>query len=146
MRSLFSVSTKLEGVGSFNTLGDMLDAYPTWQTNLKTAGLAELPRNTSLLAGPGIHERVFDGAKVDLGLSKDVKFALTLWSSQGTAGSAKLITAEISFKYDTKDGGVDDDVARRALRLFQAMQEHLGDWSNPERATKTSLALPEACQ
>jgi hypothetical protein len=149
MRSLFAVSTKNERVAAgeaFEVLGDLIDDYPTWKANFKKAKLSELSMNARLLPGPKIHELVFEGAKVDLDHDEDVKFALTLWYNRDDAGAPKPLTAEISFKYEMENGEVDVDVARRALRLFLAMQAHLGDWSNPKQATKTSLALPEACQ
>jgi hypothetical protein len=65
--------------------------------------------------------------------------------ADGQGTSPEPFTAEISFKYETESGRVSEAMARRALKLFQAMQEGLGDWLTLERATKTSLALPP-CQ
>ena len=147
MRSLFSLSTK-ETVGpdeTFEVLGDVMQAYPDLQENLRKAGAANDVAGFRLVAGIAIQELVFEGAKVDLGQNTDAEFALTLWYSQNHEKSSEPLTAEISFKYDTDDGRVNEAVAQRALKLFQAMQEGLGVWSSPEHATKSSLALP-VCQ
>jgi hypothetical protein len=45
--------------------------------------------------------------------------------------------AEVSFKYDAKNGGVPDEVARRALALLLAMQDL--PWADPSARTKTAL-------
>jgi hypothetical protein len=147
MRSLFSLSTK-ETVGpdeTFEVLGDVMQAYPDLRANLRKAGAPNDVAGSRLVAGIVIQELVFEGAKVDLGQDTDAEFALTLWYSQNHEKSSEPLTAEISFKYDTDDGRVNEAVAQRALKLFQAMQEGLGAWSSPEHATKSSLALP-ACQ
>ena len=70
-------------------------------------------------------------------------FDLTLWSAEQTS---EPMIAELSFKYKTRKGAVAGAVARRAMVLFQSLQELLGDWASPERETKTSLALPESCR
>jgi hypothetical protein len=142
MRSLFSVSTK-EAIpdATLKVLGDVMNVYPSLQSNLRKAGAPDQPKDSKLNPGIRIHELVFEGAKVDLGHDTDGEFALTLWYSQKPH---ELLTAEISFKYDTEDGRVKEAVARRALQLFEGMQQDLGDWSSPEHATKTKLALP-AC-
>jgi hypothetical protein len=147
MRSLFSLSTK-ETVGpneTFEVLGDVMKAYPDLRANLRKARAPNDVAGSRLVAGISIRELVFEGAKVELGQDTDAEFALTLWYSQNYEESSDPFTAEISFKYDTDDGRVNEAVAQRALKLFQAMQEGLGEWSSPEHATKTSLALP-TCQ
>jgi hypothetical protein len=45
--------------------------------------------------------------------------------------------AEISFKYEAKNGGVRSEVARRALALLLAMQDL--PWADPPAPTKTAL-------
>jgi len=147
MRSLFSVSTK-ESVGAhdrFDVLEHIMLAYPDLQSNLRKAGVSNDVASSNLVAGMAIRELVFEGAKVDLGRDTDAEFALTLWYPKNGRTSPEPFTAEISFKYETESGRVSEAVARRALKLFQAMQEGLGDWLSLEHATKTSLALPP-CQ
>ena len=148
MRSQFSISTK-QRVGRdarFDVLGDAMNAYPTLQDNLRKAGNSGLAMNSRLIRGIPIHELVFEGAEVDLGSGTDGEFALTLWYRRDAASSSKPLIAEISFKYDTDEGSVNAAVARRAQRLFEAMQDDLRGWSNPALGTKTSEALPAACQ
>jgi len=108
----------------FTKIGDAINAYPALQANLRNAGIANLSVDTKLLSGNKIHEFVFEGAKVDLG-DTDAEFALTLWYPYKEAGLSEPLIVEISFKYDTDDGHVNAAVARRALQLFQAMQEDL---------------------
>jgi hypothetical protein len=147
MRSLFSLSTK-ESVGAhrrFDVLEDVMSTYPDLQANLRKAGVSNDVAGSGLGAGKVIHELVFEGAKVDLGQDTDAEFALTLWYPENPGPSSEPFTAEISFKYETENGRVSEAVAWRALKLFQAMQEGLGDWLSLEHATKTSLALP-SCQ
>jgi hypothetical protein len=55
------------------------------------------------------------------------------------------VVAEVSYKYQTEKGEVSAAVAWRALTLFRAMQEMLGDWTSPERQTKTAVGLPARC-
>ena len=97
------------------------------------------------MPGERFHERVFSGAfaGVDLGNKIDAEFDLTLWH---IAGAAQPVVAELSFKYEFDNGDLEGAVAWRALVLFRALQEMLGDWASPERETKTSLALPKSCQ
>jgi hypothetical protein len=148
MRSLFSVSAK-ESVGrdvALEALRDVVAIYPTLKVNLRKAGVPDHSMGAKLINGIGIHELVFEGAKVDLGHDTDGEFALTLWYPQSEANRSTPLAAEISFKYDTDNGRVNEAVARRSLLLFEAMQEELRDWSNPEHLTKTSLVLPAPCQ
>jgi hypothetical protein len=86
---------------------------------------------------------VFSGALVDLGNDTDADLDLTLWYAEG---AAEPMIAELSFKYKTRKGAVAGAVARRAMVLFQALQESLDDWASPEGETKTSLALPKGCR
>jgi hypothetical protein len=144
MRSLFSLSTK-ESIGAhdrFDVLEDVTSAYPDLQANLRKAGVSNDLAGSRLVTGIAIQELVFEGAKVDLGQDTDAEFALTLWYADGRGTSPEPLTAEISFKYETDSGRLSEAVARRALKLFQAMQEGLEDWLSLEHATKTSLALP----
>ncbi len=50
--------------------------------------------------------------------------------------------AEVSFKCDMPGGEMSGKAARRALKLFNALQEDLGDYLTRTHASKTALALP----
>jgi hypothetical protein len=78
MRSAFSVSMKerVDPDMPFTMIGDAINAYPALQANLRNAGIANLSVDTKLLSGNKIHEFVFEGAKVDLGVE------CTLWDGQ----------------------------------------------------------------
>ena len=72
-------------------------------------------------------------------LAKDTKtsFALTIWY-EGADNRDRPALAEISFAYDTDDGAVSAEVARRGRDLLLAMQDL--DSADPGSPTKTALA------
>jgi len=85
---------------------------------------------------PEYRELVYESSK--LIVAKDVKarFALTLWYKD-VENRDRPALAEVSFKYDAKNGGVPDEVARRALALLLAMQDL--PWAEPSAPAKTAL-------
>ena len=138
MRSLFSrsVSQPLAAGVTLASLDDLVELS-------QPRDLEVADGRDDLKQGDPIREWVFKGAEVDLGENLDAEFALTLWFLEESSSATPAI-AEISFKYDTRDGNVAPEAAQRAMTLFLAMQEEL-EWASPERATKTSFGLPEAC-
>jgi hypothetical protein len=144
MRSLFSRSAtrRIKSEPSLKSLADLAGMQPGLKAALRRAGVKDEALQAPLLTGERFHELVFSGALVDLGKKVNAEFDLTLWHIEGTAQPA---IAELSFKYEVEDGEVDGGVAWRALVLFRALQETLGDWASPESETKTSLALPKSC-
>jgi hypothetical protein len=145
MRSLFSksVTVRIDGDLAIESLRNVTALFPGFGGALRKAGLDKETFRAPLESGERIHELVFNGALVDLGDNVEAEFDVTLWYAEE---AAELMIAELSFKYSTKKGAVAGAVARRAMILFQAMQETLGDWASPERETKTSLALPASCR
>ena len=104
---------------------------------------SELSPAVELRSGPTIREFVFKGAKVRLGDGNVGKFALTLWRFE--PGGPVPDVVEISFKCRITDGHMSGASARRALNLFNGLQEDLGDWLNQRNSSKTALALPSSC-
>jgi hypothetical protein len=145
MRSLFSQSATvgIEKDFAIRSLRDVIGLFPGFATALRRIGIDEEIVRTRLRSGERVHELVFNGALVDLGENVDAEFDLTLWYADETA---EPMVAELSFKYATNNGAVPGGVARRAMILFQALQDTLGDWASPERETKTSVALPAGCR
>lgn len=144
MRSLFSRSAtrRIKSEPALKSLADVSALYPGLDAALRRGAVEGAALAAPLLSGERFRELVFSGALVDLG-DVDAEFDLSLWHTTGTAQPA---IAELSFKYDVDNGEVADAVAWRALVLFRALQEMLGDWASPESETKTSLALPKSCR
>jgi hypothetical protein len=80
---------------------------------------------------------VYKSSKIDLAKDMKTSFALTIWY-KGVDNRDRPALAEISFSYDTADGAVPAEAARRGPGLFLAMQDL--DWADPGQPTKTALA------
>jgi hypothetical protein len=148
--SRFSVSTKHTDIKrAFNELGDVFQVFGALPDLLDAGRKAA---DEELRAGPTVYEWVFQKARVDLGKGfDDAEFGFTLWhfAKAGTRRlpfgndgdvALKLRVAEISFDFKTPAGSMDADAARRARKLFIAMQEKLR--VNRFETSKTALALP----
>ena len=85
---------------------------------------------------PEYRELVYKSSKLDIAKDLKARFALTLWY-KGAENQDHPALAEISFKYDAKNGEVRNEVARRALALLLAMQDL--PWADPAAPTKTAL-------
>jgi hypothetical protein len=145
-RSRFSRSTT-QSIGSDalpDTLAEACGLFPSLAANLmRREHERGLTLKTRLAAGPRIEEHVFKGPKVELGSGIRGEFALTLWYFEKKRKKRKVLkVSEISFKCDLDGGVMPVPVARRAHRLFVAMQEELADWANIQDSSKTELALP----
>jgi hypothetical protein len=144
-RSRFSRSTT-QSIGSDavpSTLAQACGLFPTLEANLMRRHKRGLTLKTRLASGPRIEEHVFKGPKVELGSGISGEFALTLWYFEKKRKKRKVLkVSEISFKCDLDGGLMPVPVARRAHRLFVAMQEELADWANVQDSSKTELALP----
>ena len=147
MRSMFSVSMEREPKPSnqLATFADAIAVYPDLPDRLSVAGAPKIAADTKLEKGRTFHEVVLEGASVDLGHKLDAGIDLSLWYEKGAFGDRDPEIAELSFKYKIADSDDVAPAARRALKLFKALQRELGDWASPERETKTSLALPKGC-
>jgi hypothetical protein len=146
IRSVFSksVAQRLKPERAVGSLVDVAALYPGLLAKLKKSGVDGSMLNAALVSGQRFRELVFSNATVDLGDNVDAGFDLTLWYP-AEAKDSRPVVAELSFKYKTDKGGVTEPVAWRALLLFRAMQEMLGEWTSAEQQTKTSLALPARC-
>jgi hypothetical protein len=144
MRSLFSASETRDVPADvrLTTLADVVRVFPELGTRLETAAVAP---SEAVRPGRAFNEMVISGGTVDLGSSLDAEFDVTLWYD-GLPGRGKPETAELSFKYDVKNGRVSGEAAARALRLFTALQSDLADWTSPDRETKTSVGLSTVCK
>lgn len=147
MRSIFSVSLteELESTDKFTTVADVAKHFKDFKDRLERAGGKDIAPGAALSEGPVFHEVVFKGAAVDLGEKIEADFDLSIWYHAGKFKTEAPALAELSFKYDAKDGDAIGEAARRALTLFKALQVGLDGWTSPDRETKTSAALPKSC-
>jgi len=130
----YSHSTK-QPLGSdteLKTLGDIVRLYP----GLKESHF-DLDESINLVSGLMITEKLYKGAKVDLG-KKNGKFTLTLWYI--SPDSTSPVIAEISFKYGDADENYSKKVVTRAKRLFEMMQG-MSDWVAKTSSTKTAFVF-----
>jgi hypothetical protein len=141
-RSRFSRSTtqSIESDALPSTLAQACKLFPSLKDNLMSRHERGLTLKTRLAPGLLIEEHVFKGPKVDLGSRISGEFALTFWFFEKQHRVPQV--SEISFKCDLDGGLMPLTVARRAHRLFVAMQEELADWANMQDASKTELVLP----
>jgi hypothetical protein len=117
------------------SLAGIKGLYPSFDEELQAAA-GRIEMSAPLQSSPEYRELVYQSSKLDI--TKDVKarFALTLWY-KGPENQDRPALAEISFKYDAKNGEVRSEVARRALALLLAMQDL--PWADPSAPTKTAL-------
>lgn len=146
--SRFSVSTKIKNFGgSFDSLGDILDRFGALKNSLG----GKIGGRRKLVPGPTICEWVYDDAKVDLGEDLNADFAFTLWFlsrhrakqdpwKRALSGRIDPSVAEVSFDFDTRQGRMDRAAAKRASKLFLAMQAKLH--VDKTITSKTALGLP----
>ena len=136
-RSQFSRSTKqtVSPDKVPTSLAGIADLYPSFEDELRAA-IGGFDTSALLEPSPEYRELVYESSK--LIVAKDVKarFALTLWYKD-VENRDRPALAEVSFKYDAKNGGVPDEVARRALALLLAMQDL--PWAEPSAPAKTAL-------
>lgn len=141
IRSRFALSTK-QTVGTrsaFVSLDKAFAHFPTLEENLVAGGVAVPEGPAELTPGFTVREFVAKGATVDLGKKVTGEFALTIWDFE--TGAPRPRIAEISYKCPLPNGRLSANVARRALRLFLAMQLRLGDLIDLSATSKTALAL-----
>jgi hypothetical protein len=136
-RSQFSRSTKqkIDSDAMPRTLNEVEELYPKLEENLRLVG-GEIDMSAALTPGPEYRELVYESSKLDLAGDTKAKFALTIWY-QGAANRDAPALAEVSFSYDTDDGAVPAEAARRAHDLLLAMQDL--EWADPAVPTKTAL-------
>jgi hypothetical protein len=127
-QSIFSQSTTIE-----------LDGEPTLTSGDAAAEL--FPRLDSLRGGELaivgnviVDERVHGPIEIDLG-KEEAEMSLTIWYD-GVQPSQPIV-AELSFKYGSKSEKYDEHSVRRAMQLFQHLQQ-LEGWTSAEAATKTA--------
>lgn len=142
IRSRFSLSARqsLAPDEELRTRADVARLFPTLGRLLAEG--ADTVADDVLVSGPEVQEVVFKGAKVDLGRGLVANFALTIWCFLPVR---TVRVAEISFKCKFEGRFMPHRPAVRAFALFVGMQEHLADHVDLKEASKTKLALPEAC-
>lgn len=137
-RSQFSRSTTqtVDRDAVPRTLKDIEDLYPTFDDDLRlVAGVTKM--SAALAPSPEYRELVYESSMLDLAEDTKTRFALTIWY-EGTDNRDRPALVEISFSYDTEDGAVTAEAARRSRELLLAMQDL--DWADPALPTKTALA------
>jgi hypothetical protein len=136
-RSQFSQSTtQIVSVDQVPTsLAGIRGLYPSFDDELQ-AVVGRIEMSAPLDPSPEYRELVYKSSKLDIAEDLKARFALTLWY-KGSENQDHPALAEISFKYDAKNGEVRNEVARRALALLLAMQDL--PWADPAAPTKTAL-------
>jgi hypothetical protein len=137
-RSQFSRSTRqtVERDAVPRTLQDIERLYPKFDDDLRlVAGAGDM--SAPLAPSPEYRELVYRSSMLDLAEDTKTSFALTIWY-EGADNRTRPALAEISFSYDTDDGGVSAEAARRGRELLLTMQDL--DWADPALPTKTALA------
>jgi hypothetical protein len=137
-RSQFSRSTRqtVDRQAVPRTLKDVEDLYPKFDEDLRLVA-GESALSATLAPSPAYRELVYRSSMIDLAKDTKTRFALTIWY-EGTANRDTPALAEISFAYDTDDGAVSAEAARRARDLFLVLQDL--DWADAGSPTKTALA------
>jgi hypothetical protein len=136
-RSQFSQSTtQIVSVNQVPTsLAGIKGLYPSFGKELQ-AVVGRVEMSAPVDPSPEYRELVYKSSKLDIAKDLKARFALTLWY-KGAENQDHPALAEISFKYDAKNGEVRNEVARRALALLLAMQDL--PWADPAAPTKTAL-------
>jgi len=136
-RSQFSRSTKqtVSPDKVPTSLAGIAALYPSFEDELR-ATVGGFETSAVLEPSPEYRELVYESSKLIVAKDVKTKFALTLWYKD-VENQDRPALAEVSFKYDVRNGGVPDEVARRALALLLAMQDL--PWADPSAPTKTAL-------
>src|SRR5215472_3389854 len=136
-RSQFSRSTKqtVPGEKMPGTLAGIAGLYPSFGDALQTVA-GNVQMSSPLEPSPEFREVVYESSKLDINKDVKTRFALTLWY-EGAENEDHPALAEISFKYEAKNGRVPGESARRALALLLAMQDL--PWADPAAPTKTAF-------
>lgn len=141
VRSQFSRSTKQTMPGNEvpTTLAGIARLYPSFEEELQAAA-GRVEMSSPLDPSPEYRELVYESSKLDLVKDLKARFALTLWY-KGAQNQDDPALAEISFKYEVKNGEVPAEAARRALALLLTMQDL--PWAKPAAPTKTAFVACE---
>ncbi len=118
------------------TLKGVEDLYPKFDDDLRLVA-GESDMSAKLAPSQEYRELVYKSSKIDLAKDMKTSFALTIWY-EGADNRTRPTLAEISFSYETDDGAVSAEAARRGPGLFLALQDL--DWADPGQPTKTALA------
>ncbi|WP_426129328.1 hypothetical protein [Pararhizobium sp. PWRC1-1] len=101
-------------------------------------------RLSRLQTGHTVYEYAFKEGSAKFDADIVGEFTLSLWCF--TDPTAKPSVAELSYKCRTSNGVMTGKAARKAFKLFLALQESLSDIVDPDNTSKTALALPQGCQ
>jgi hypothetical protein len=143
MRSRFSlvVEEEVDGRKKLQTWADVVRLFPALPA-LIPAG--QVPAaGARLRKGKAIRELAFKGAECELDDGAEAEFTLTLWFFGRDLETVRI--AEISYKCEFKNGFMPRLPALRAFELFVGLQKKLAGRIDLGEASKTKLALPEAC-
>jgi hypothetical protein len=141
-RSQFSRSTKqtVKGNEVPTSLAGIARLYPSFEEELQAVA-GHVDMSSPLDPSPEYRELVYESSKLDLVKDLKARFALTLWY-KGAQNRDNPALAEISFKYQVKNGEVPTEAARRALALFLMLQDL--PWAKPAAPTKTTFVACES--
>jgi hypothetical protein len=136
-RSQFSRSTKqtVPGEKMPGTLVGIVGLYPSFGDALQTVA-GNVQMSAPLEPSPEFRELVYESSKLDINKDVKARFALTLWY-EGAENEDHPALAEISFKYEAKNGKIPSEAAHRALALLLVMQDL--PWADPTAPTKTAF-------
>lgn len=141
IRSRYALTTKRHShwEESSRTEARLRRLFPTIEDLLRRP----LGGDDPLLGGPKVYEFAAKGAQVRFDQGTVGEFTLTLGHFRALEEAPTV--AEVSFKCNTPGGEMSGKAARRALKLFNALQTDLGEHVNTTHSSKTALALPADC-
>jgi hypothetical protein len=114
------------------SLRDVEKLYPTLDDDLRLLA-GKIDMSEALVASTEYRELVYESSKLDLATDTKTSFALTIWYD-GADNRDRSALAGTSFAYDTDDGAVPGEAARRARDMLLAMQQM--DWVDPGAPTR----------
>lgn len=135
---LYSFSTKqpISDDKNLNQLNDPGDLYPDFKKRLKSYQKNEPIQVVNNFTAK---EVVITGADFQIRKSPKVEAecALIAWYDAAREEDQPVVV-EFSFKYENKQEEYGGKACQRAYEVFGRLKDRLGDWVDPEGATKTA--------
>lgn len=139
---IYSHSTTTPNTRTVNIMKDLQLHFPGFAKAYKMSDKLPL----SLVGQLNLHERVYQGAEIDLG-SIDAKVSLSLWYHSTPTATQQPVIAEVSFKYQDNSAEYTKLVVNRAKTALEAMQS-MHHWNSTSTVSKTQFVYqyqPDFC-
>jgi hypothetical protein len=139
--SLYGFSTRGR-VGRKN-VPDTLDAVSALFPDLpKRLGKIDGSHKLRIVNGFTAREIVVTGPTLTIGTKPrvEIECALIVWYRHQDTTNAP-VAVEFSFRYGNTNGRYSGKAARRAYKIFEALQHGLTEWLDPNSTTKTALVF-----